>query len=261
MPMKGLLFIVLLASVSAWAQSPFDGTWRIELKNAQLSQKPETYALQNGTFSCSTCAPPIEVKADGQDQKVSGYPYFDTLSVRVVNDNTVEQTAKKNGKVVGTEKDTLSDNGNRLTINFKQHPEGSEHPVTGNVIMTRVSKGPAGSHAMSGSWRTDKVQDVSANGLTMTLKSSGNGLSFTSPIGMSYQAQFDGKDYPVKGNPGVTSVSLNKIDANTMEETQKRDGKIVGVNRYSVAPDGKSMKIVFNDKLRDTTDTVTAHKQ
>jgi hypothetical protein len=37
--------------------------------------------------------------------------------------------------------------------------------------------------------------------------------------GDSYAAKFDGKDYPYKGRSGVTSVSLEKIDANTIVET------------------------------------------
>ena len=88
--MKKLLWIGLLVAfltpVSARAQSAFDGTWKFELSTAQFPKKPDVYLLQDGMYSCKTCVPPIEVKADGQDQKVSGYPYFDTISVKIVDE-------------------------------------------------------------------------------------------------------------------------------------------------------------------------------
>ena len=79
--------------------------------------------------------------------------------------------------------------------------------------------------------------------------------------GDSYTAKFDGKDYPYKGDPGTTSVSLKKIDANTIEETYKRNGKVIIVNRMTVAPDGKTLSANFEDKLRSVTFKSTAEKQ
>ena len=106
--MKKLLWIGMLVAfltpVSARAQSAFDGTWKFELSTAQFPKKPDVYLLQGGMYSCKSCVPPIEVKADGQDQKVTGYPYFDTISVKIVDDHTIEQINKKDGKVNGTSK-------------------------------------------------------------------------------------------------------------------------------------------------------------
>ena len=84
--MKKLLWIGLLVAfltpVSARAQSAFDGTWKFELSTAQFPKKPDVYLLQDGMYSCKTSVPP----ADGQDQKVSAYPYFDTISVKIVDE-------------------------------------------------------------------------------------------------------------------------------------------------------------------------------
>jgi hypothetical protein len=83
----------------------------------------------------------------------------------------------------------------------------------------------------------------------------------TTPSGLAYTAKFDGKDYAYKGDPGTTSVSLKMIDANTVEETDKRDGKVVGVARMTVAPDGKTMVYSFENKLNGRTSKFTAQKQ
>src|SRR5262249_2168446 len=188
--MRKLLFVVLLTPLAVWGQSLFDGTWRVDLSKAQLPQKPDKYLLQNGTYKCETCAPPYEVKADGQDHKVNGHPFFDTLSVRVVNDKAVEFKQKKNGKIVGTEKSTVSDDGNQLVEEFTWQPEASNKQQSGKAASTRVAEGPAGSHAISGSWRGEKLQDFSPDALIFTYKSTGDGLSMRAGTGESYDAKF-----------------------------------------------------------------------
>ncbi len=259
--MKKLLLIVLLTPLSVWGQAAFDGTWRLDLSKSQLPTKPGKYLLQNGTYKCETCAPPYEVKADGQEHKVTGHPFFDTLSVRVVNDKTLERTEKKNGKIVGTDKATVSDDGHQLVEKFTWQPEANNKRQSGKAASTRVAKGPAGSHAISGSWRGEKLQDFSQDALIVTYKSTGDGLSMKWGTGESYDAKFDGKDYPYKGDPGVTSVSLKKIDANTIEETDKRDGKVIAVSRLTISRDGKTMKFNVDDKLHGTTYSDEARKQ
>ncbi len=258
--MKKLLFVLLLAPLSVWGQTAFDGTWRVDLSKAQLPKKPDKYLLQNGTYRCETCAPAFEVKADGQDHKVTGHPYFDTVSVRVVNDKTVELTEKKNGKIVGTDKSTVSNDGNQLAEEFTWQPEASNKQQSGKAASTRVAKGPAGAHAISGSWRGEKLQDFSPDALIVSYKSSGDGLSMKAGTGESYDAKFDGKDYPFKGDPGVTSVSLKKINANTIEEADKRDGKVIFVSRMTISRDGKTMKVEVDDKLHGTTSSYVASK-
>ena len=80
------------------------------------------------------------------------------------------------------------------------------------------------------------------------------------PTGDSYAARFDGKEYPFKGDPGVTSVSVKKIDETTIEETDQRKGKVIAVSRMTVDPDGKTMKITVEDRLRNATINWTADK-
>jgi hypothetical protein len=66
---------------------------------------------------------------------------------------------------------------------------------------------------------------------------------------------------PDKGDPGTTSVSVKSIGKSTIEETDKRDGKVTSVARISVSTDGKTMTIAVNDKLHGTTSKFVAEKQ
>jgi len=258
---KLLLALMLFLPVLLYAQSPFDGTWVTNLNTAQLPSKPEVYAVEKGMYSCPTCVPKVDIKADGTDQKVAVSHYFDTASVKVVDAASIEIINKKDGKTVYTETDKVSPDGNSLSEKFSDQTQGNPEPVTGEVVMTRVSKGASGSHAVSGSWRAQKVSDVSKNGLTITLQATDRGLKMSTPTGQSYDAMFDGKEYPVQGDPGKTVVTLKKIGKDTIEETDKRDGKIVSVFRMTVSKDGKSINAVVDDKERGTKTTFTMQKQ
>ncbi len=104
-------------------------------------------------------------------------------------------------------------------------------------------------------------ENVTENVLQVTFKATDDGLSMTDLTGDSYNAKFDGKDYPYRGDPGTTSVSLRKIDANTIEETDKRNGKTISVTRMTVESDEKTMNVNVEDKLRNVTMKWSAKKQ
>jgi GH15 family glucan-1,4-alpha-glucosidase len=253
------LMLVLWAPASSLAQGPFDGTWRTNMDQSKLSPKPNVFSLNKGMYDCSSCSPKIHVKADGQDQSVTGQPY-DTVSVREVDPKSIATTTKKNGKTVTEQTRTVSDDGNTLTAKVTSHPENSDQTVSVEVTYTRVGKAPAGANGTSGSWRVNKVQE-SDNGLTTTYTSSGNELSMSEPTGESYTAKLDGKDYPVKGTYTYNSVSLKRVNDRTIEETDKRDGKVIFARKMTVAPDGKKMTVVSTNKLTGATSTYVAEKQ
>jgi hypothetical protein len=257
----GGLLLLLLLPVFAVAQSAFDGTWKINMSNAQFPKKPDVFLLQDGMWHCKTCVPPVNIKADGTDQPVSGHPYYDTASVKVVNDHSIEEIDKKDGKPVLDYKVTVSPDGKTATFEFSDSSATNGEPVTGKGESTRVAKGPAGSHAVSGSWRTVKFENLSDNGTTVTYKVEGDSLTMNTPTGQTYTAKLDGTDAPYKGDPGTTSVSVKKMGNNMIEETDKRDGKTIGVYKMTVAPDGKTMNIAVSDKLHGTSSQFTATKQ
>src|SRR5580658_6581441 len=119
--MKKLLWLGLLSlfvPVLATAQSAFDGTWKVDMSKVDFPKKPDVYLLQSGIYECKTCAPPTKIKADGQDQSVTGHPYFDTVAIKVISDHEIEETDKKNGKPVITTTTTVSADGNTMTFDF-----------------------------------------------------------------------------------------------------------------------------------------------
>jgi hypothetical protein len=73
--------------------------------------------------------------------------------------------------------------------------------------------------------------------------------------------KFDGKFYPIQGDPGGTMISLKKVDANTMQETDKRNDKVVYTARMTVSADGKKMTYVGHSKEWNRTNTFVLNKQ
>lgn len=61
---------------------------------------------------------------------------------------------------------------------------------------------------------------------------------------VDYTAKFDGKDYPISGSV-LDTVSLKRIDADTIERTGKTRGQVTETCHMTVSPDGKmlTMKI------------------
>jgi hypothetical protein len=252
---------LLMLPVLATAQSTLDGTWKIDLDQAQLSKKPDVYLLQHGMYECKSCVPPIRVKADGEEQQVSGHPYYDKISIKVLDDHSIATTRSRDGNMVSTEKTIVTVDGMTASTEFSDSSATNAAPVTGKTEMTRVAKGPAGSHAISGSWRTTKFANVSDNALTFTYQTKGDVLSMTTPTGQSFAAKMDGAFTPYSGDPGITSVAIHRIDRRTFQETDKSGAKVVSVTRISVAVTGTTLKLVVHDTLHGTTTTLVAAKQ
>ena len=255
----GIVLISWLTFVQA--QSRFDGTWKIDLAESQLPTKPDVYLLQDNTYRCTTCDPPLDIRADGRDQKITGEPCYNTVSLKAIDDWTTVETDKRSGKTVGTSRMTVSSDGNSATVEWTESCNANDDVITGKDILSRVTKGPRGSHAVSGSWQILKRVNLSENALVVTLKLEGDTVSFADPTGQSYAARLDGTETPIKGDLSNTMVSVRRIGENTIEETDEHDGKVVEVTRFTPSADGKTMTVSMENEVKGTTRQLVAHKQ
>lgn len=245
---SGALVFAAMVPVS-WAQNSFDGIWKVDFESA-MPTKINVWLLQSGTYKCISCAPTIDVKADGTDQPVKGQP-FDTINVAVLDRQTVEEIEKKNGQVISDEKFTVSADGNTVKDEF----------ANWKLTMIKVEKAPAGAQALSGSWKPVKIESISDRELLVTYKLLGDIFSMSRPTGQSYAAKLNGTDAPYKGDPEIDTVALKRTDKNTVEETDKLRGRAASVIRISVSVDGKSMTVSTKDLQDGSTNQFTMKKQ
>ena len=107
---------------------------------------------------------------------------------------------------------------------------------------------------------------------TVTYEAIGQGVKITvkgtdaegKPIDIQSTANYDGKDYPVTGDPNVDMIARKRIDAYKMEITRKKAGKVVSTATSVVSKDGKTRTVTekgVNSKGEKISNTLVYDKQ
>jgi hypothetical protein len=68
------------------------------------------------------------------------------------------------------------------------------------------------------------------------------------PAHTEWTGKFDGKDYPLTGDPTADSRSYTKVDDRTLSLANKKDGKASMTGKIVVSPDGKSRTVTVSGK-------------
>ncbi len=68
------------------------------------------------------------------------------------------------------------------------------------------------------------------------------------PVHIEFTAKYDGKDYAMTGSATVDTIALKRIDANTIEITNKKNGEVVTTVRSVVSKDGKTRTSTWKGK-------------
>jgi hypothetical protein len=83
-------------------------------------------------------------------------------------------------------------------------------------------------------------------------------------INIEYIGAYDGKDYPVAGNPKVGTIAQERVNDYIAKTTTKRDGKITATSTRVISKDGKTMTITStgtDEKGVAFNDTLVFHKR
>jgi hypothetical protein len=129
-----------------------------------------------------------------------------------------------------------------------------------------------------GTWKLNAAKskfDPGPAPKTQTLKIEAwgaDGVKYTSdgtdadgkPTHSDFQAKYDEKFVPFKGNPDADMIAYKRIDANTVEATTQLGGKVTGKTRIVVSADGKTRTLTQtgkNAKGQDVHNTIVYDKQ
>jgi len=66
-----------------------------------------------------------------------------------------------------------------------------------------------------------------------------------------FTANYDGKDYKVKGSAAVDTIALKMKDPRTVDRWDKKDGKVVQYFTRRVSADGKTMMVTHRGTAPD----------
>jgi hypothetical protein len=131
----GLVCLGLVAVTSGvQAQDKIAGTWKLNVAKSKFDPGPApksmtvTYTPTGDTMKIAVELVPADGakqhwemsgKYDGSDNKMTGNPMADTVAFKRIDANTTESTFKQAGKVVVTNRRTLSADGKTLRIESK----------------------------------------------------------------------------------------------------------------------------------------------
>jgi hypothetical protein len=122
------------------------------------------------------------------------------------------------------------------------------------------------SDAQMGTWKLNEAKSKFAAGApknhTVVYEAAGDKVKVTvdgvdaagKPLHNEWTGAFDGKDYPLVGDPSADMRSYKKINDNKLEITNKKDGKVTTSGTIEVSADGKTRTV-------STTSTDAAGKK
>lgn len=259
--MHKLALLGLFAVIQLGAADPRIGSWT--LISAQSSLDPPNklsitslhgavHVVISGNAHLDFTA-----KLGGHEASVQGNPAFNQIELRRIDKHQVEVIQKKDGALVATIRDKLSRDGNELTSTTSQ--KGRPDRIT---VWTRTGGRKSANDLFNGEWTEDMSKTRLRQGLEVKIEADGkDGVRFSGDF--SYSARFDGKEYDLKNSRNDT-VSLQLVDAHTVDAIYKRDDQITQKDRWVVSADGTQMTLTTTGTLetgQQVKETMVFRKQ
>jgi hypothetical protein len=236
--MRTLLLLALLAFQSG-STDPRIGSWT--LVSAQSSLDPPNkltitpvdgggmHVVMSGETHLDFTTNP-----GGKQAPAPGNLGFNQIELHRAGKKEADVREKKDGVLVATVREKLSNTGNELTSTTTM--SGQPDQVT---VWTRSSGAKMAKDPFSGEWTEDMSKTRLAQGLKLSITADGTGgVHFVG--GYSYTGRFDGKPYDLQNSRNDT-MSLSLVDPHTVETVSRRDDQVTQKDRWVVSADGKQM--------------------
>jgi hypothetical protein len=251
------LVLCMAAGQTAAAQSPFAGTWKINLEKSQLAGDTMKFgpAVEQS----------IELVAGGMTYsfRTDGKPYaMPSGDVAIWRENGpgswTTEYRKIDNKLLSTDTLKLSSDGVTLTVTT------SGVKANGDLFNdTATYQRTAGTAGLMGSWKSTEVKPGSPN--EMTIQAVGiERMIFKIPaIKATCEADFDGKDAVVQGPdiPSGLRLVLTRTGPYSFKLVQKLNGSVVNSSVYTVAADTPNTMTAVGGAPGDPPATVVWEKQ
>lgn len=148
---------------------------------------------------------------------------------------------------------------------MKKMPTRALAVVIGFVMALAAATQAQAPKGLEGTWKLNAAKSKFSPGpppktITVTYSAAGaDGMKIvvdmTPATGAAQRwemtAQYDGKEYPVKGNPNADMVSMKRVDNLTGESTFKKAGKVTATNTRTISADGKVLTVTSKGVTED----------
>ena len=195
---------------------------------------PETYKFQEDEHS-------DVIFADGLDHQTH---FGDSMAITKQASDTWAITYKRGSAVAMNTIWKISGDGQTLTYTATGTRPNGQH-FRNQMTLKRT----LGTSGLSGKWEVTDVELSSPREIYIA-PYEGTGHSITYPgRKQTVRMKFDGKDYADSG-PTVapdSTTSGRRIDARTIETTEKVKGKVIETAKATISEDGKSQTIIVTE--------------
>jgi hypothetical protein len=243
----------LLAAIPFGSTDPRVGTWT--LISAQSNLDPpnrlsitplhdEMHVVMTGETHVDFTA-----KGNGHESAAPGNMGFNQIELRRIDKRQAEVKEEKDGAVVATVREKISNDGNELTTTTASagHPD----KIT---VWTRSGGKKVPNDLFAGEWTEDLSKTRMRQGLVLKIETDGSGgIRFLGDF--SYTARFDGKAYDLKNSRNDT-VTLALVDPHTVDASYRRDDQVTQKDRWVVSAEGQQMTLSTTGTL-DTGQRLT----
>jgi hypothetical protein len=244
--MRKLAMLGLLVAIQLGAADPRLGSWTLTSAQSTLdpANRLSITPFHDGVHVVISGDTHLDFTANwhGHETPVQGNPGFNQIELRRIDKHQAEVKEKKDGVVVATVRDKLSSDSNELTMTTTA--PGHATQVT---VWTRSGGAKVADNLFAGEWTEDLSKTRLRQGLSLKIEPDGtDGVRFSGEF--SYTARFDGKDYSVRNSSNDT-VTLQLVDAHTVDAIYRRDDQVTQKDRWVVSADGQQMTLTTTGKL------------
>jgi hypothetical protein len=240
--MKTLAFSLLLFSAAAIvpaADNSFSGTWKMNLEKSHFTGSTFTISkLPSSMLHYSNGTTEFDFQIDGKD-----YPMRPGITEAWTQsgENAWDVIDKRDGKVLSREHYVLSNSGQTWTWEETvSRPGGQTDHSTGEN--ERVSGGPG----PLGTWKRTKINIKSAATLVLQIQGTDRFSMRNAEMKYSVEGRCDGSPMVVNNQASDSGEieTCKIVDAQTLERTLSRQGKIMLIHRFILSADGRTLRNV-----------------
>jgi hypothetical protein len=179
---------------------------------------------------------------NGHQSAAPGNLAFNQIELRRIDKRQAEVKEEKDGTVVATVREKISNDGTELTATTAT--AGHADRVT---VWTRSGGAKVANDLFAGEWTQDLSKTRLRQGLALKIEADGSGgVRFLGDF--SYTARFDGKSYDLKNSRNDT-VTLTLLDPHTVDASYMRDNQVTQNDRWMVSADGQQMTLTTTGTL------------
>jgi len=233
-----LLVVAIVTTKLHAADGSFVGKWKLNPEKSTMHDQMKVTPAGANRYAFDFGGGPEFIVANGTDQAgLDGT----TLAVTEQAPRVWRVVRKQNGRMQISAIWTLSPDGNSLRDDFTGYPDnGSSFTI--HYIYTPIG----GASGFAAVW--DSTSEKPGRVEIEVQPYQSDGLSFINQAQHSTKnMNFDGKDYPVKdaNAPAGAMSSARRVNAGTLEFTEKRNGKVADKQHIQLSPDGETLTMTI----------------